>query len=44
MRASLETVLALIDNEQLVALLSEAVEQYSPSYAEEPAMQVFASR
>ncbi len=44
MRTSLETVLALIDDEQLVALLSGAVEQYSPSYAEEPAMQVFASR
>jgi acetylornithine deacetylase len=44
MSTSLETIFALIDDEQLVVLLSEAVEQYSPSYAEEPAMQVFATR
>jgi len=40
----LDTILALIDNEQLVRLLTDSVEQYSPSYAEEPAMQVFATR
>jgi acetylornithine deacetylase len=40
----LDTILDLIDQEQLVTLLTDAVEQYSPSYAEEPAMQVFAER
>jgi acetylornithine deacetylase len=40
----LEAILELIDETQLVALLTDAVEQYSPSYAEEPAMQVFAER
>ena len=40
----LDTILELIDEEQLVTLLVDAVEQYSPSYAEEPAMQVFAER
>lgn len=44
MSASLESVISLIDEQQLVQLLTDAVEQYSPSYAEEPAMQVFASR
>jgi len=40
----LEDILALIDDARLLTLLTDAVEQYSPSYAEEPAMQVFASR
>jgi acetylornithine deacetylase len=44
MTASLDSVIDLIDNEQLTLLLTDAVEQYSPSYAEEPAMQVFAAR
>ena len=44
MSNQLDTILELIDEEQLVALLTNAVEQYSPSYAEEPAMQVFAER
>ena len=44
MSSHLDTILGLIDNEQLVRLLTDAVEQYSPSYAEEPAMQVFATR
>jgi acetylornithine deacetylase len=42
--SSLDTILGLIDDEQLITLLTDAVEQYSPSYAEEPAMQVFATR
>jgi acetylornithine deacetylase len=40
----LNTILELIDEDRLVTLLTDAVEQYSPSYAEEPAMQVFAER
>ncbi len=44
MSNQLNSILELIDEEQLVALLTDAVEQYSPSYAEEPAMQVFAER
>ena len=44
MTSGLEDVIALIDDAQLEALLTDAVEQYSPSYAEEPAMQVFAER
>jgi acetylornithine deacetylase len=40
----LESVLAGIDEKQLTTVLVAAVEQYSPSYAEEPAMQVFAER
>lgn len=40
----LHAILDQIDDEQLVQLLSDAVEQYSPSYAEEPAMEVFAAR
>ena len=44
MSSRLEAILELIDETQLVALLTDAVEQYSPSYAEEPAMQVFAER
>jgi len=42
--STLDSILGLIDDERLVALLVDAVEQYSPSYAEEPAMQVFAER
>ena len=44
MNSQLDAILGQIDNEQLVELLTDAVEQYSPSYAEEPAMQVFAER
>jgi len=44
MSGRLDQILALIDGNQLVMLLTDAVEQYSPSYAEEPAMQVFAAR
>lgn len=44
MTSRLDAILGLIDGERLVALLTDAVEQYSPSYAEEPAMQVFAER
>jgi len=44
MNSQLDAILGLIDAEQLVALLTNAVEQYSPSYAEEPAMEVFAER
>ncbi len=44
MTSRLEDILALIDEAQLVTLLTDAVEQYSPSYAEEPAMEVFAER
>jgi len=40
----LDDILGRIDDEQLVTLLTDAVEQYSPSYAEEPAMQIFAAR
>jgi len=44
MNSQLDAILRLIDAEQLVTLLTDAVEQYSPSYAEEPAMEVFADR
>lgn len=44
MASKLNDILALLDEQQLVGLLTDAVEQYSPSYAEEPAMQVFAER
>ena len=44
MTSELNDILALIDDAQLVTLLTDAVEQYSPSYAEEPAMEVFAER
>jgi len=40
----LQDILGRIDDTQLVTLLTDAVEEYSPSYAEEAAMQVFASR
>ena len=44
MSSELDGILELLDDEQLVILLTDAVDQYSPSYAEEPAMQVFAAR
>jgi acetylornithine deacetylase len=40
--ASLDDVLARIDDLRLFALLETAVAEYSPPYAEEPAMRVFA--
>jgi acetylornithine deacetylase len=40
----LHTLLDRIDDQRLIRLLTEAVEQYSPSYAEEPAMEVFTQR
>lgn len=36
-----EAVMAAIDPARLTTLLVESVEQYSPSYAEEPAMEIF---
>jgi acetylornithine deacetylase len=44
MSAELNAILDRIENDRLIRLLTEAVEQYSPSYAEEPAMAVFAER
>ena len=44
MTQQLDSILACIDDERLVELLTEAVAQYSPSFAEEPAMEVFASQ
>lgn len=44
MTQSLESILAHVDDARLVELLTEAVAQYSPSFAEEPAMEVFAAR
>jgi acetylornithine deacetylase len=44
MSGQLDQILALLDDKQLVTLLTDAVEQYSPSYAEEPAMQIYAAR
>ena len=40
----LQNILEQIDDDRLTELLIEAVEQYSPSYAEEPVMEVFADR
>lgn len=42
--AGLAAVLERIDDTRLVELLTEAVEVYSPSFAEEPAMEIFAGR
>jgi len=42
--AGLAAVLGRIDEARLVELLTEAVEVYSPSFAEEPAMEIFAGR
>jgi acetylornithine deacetylase len=44
MSSVLDAILDRIDPDRLEQLLTEAVEQYSPSYAEEPAMEVFAAR
>ena len=44
MNEQLNTILEHLDEHQLVQLLTDAVEQYSPSFAEEPAMEVFAER
>lgn len=44
MTQQLDSILACIDDERVVELLTEAVAQYSPSFAEEPAMEVFASQ
>lgn len=44
MQNELQDILAQIDEDEVVALLTDAVAQYSPSYAEEPAMEVFAAR
>jgi acetylornithine deacetylase len=44
MSETLTKILDLIDDEKIIGLLTEAVEQYSPSFAEEPAMEVFAER
>jgi acetylornithine deacetylase len=44
MTGLLNTILERIDNDKLVELLVDSVEQYSPSYAEEPAMAIFAER
>ena len=44
MTQQLESILACIDDERVVELLTEAVAQYSPSFAEEPAMEVFAAQ
>ena len=44
MNEALDKILAKVDAQRLTELLTEAVEQYSPSFAEEPAMEVFAER
>ncbi len=44
MNDELKRILDHLDYEKLVELLIAAVEQYSPSFAEEPAMEVFAAR
>ena len=44
MNEELKTMLHDLDEARLVELLIESVEQYSPSFAEEPAMEVFAAR
>jgi acetylornithine deacetylase len=38
----LDEILSCIDDERLTQMLIDAVDQYSPSYAEEPAMDIFA--
>ena len=40
--SELTEILAKIDDERLSELLVDSVDQYSPSYAEEPAMDIFA--
>jgi acetylornithine deacetylase len=44
MNEELEVILDSLDKTRLVELLTESVEEYSPSFAEEPAMEVFAAR
>ncbi len=44
MSASLQEVLDTVDDAKLMTLLTDAVAQYSPSYAEESVMEVFVSR
>jgi len=44
MTDALQNILDRIDEQQLIQLLTDAVEQYSPSHAEEPAMEIFAQR
>lgn len=44
MNPDLKLILDRLDEQRLIDLLTEAVEQYSPSFAEEPAMEVFAAR
>lgn len=44
MNNELRAILDHLDDTQIVTLLTDAVEQYSPSFAEEPAMEVFAER
>ncbi len=44
MNDPVQQVLAHLDEARLIVLLEEAVEQYSPSYLEEPAMEIFAAR
>jgi acetylornithine deacetylase len=44
MNETLKAILDRLDDDRIVQLLTEAVEQYSPSFAEEPAMEVFAER
>ena len=39
----LQQILKNIDRDRLVELVTQSVDQYSPSYAEEPAMNVFAA-
>jgi acetylornithine deacetylase len=44
MSPDLKLILDTLDENGLIRLLTEAVQQYSPSFAEEPAMEVFAKR
>ncbi len=44
MNEELQVILDNLDETKLVELLIESVEEYSPSFAEEPAMEVFAAR
>lgn len=44
MQSELEQILSRLDEGRVVELLTDAVAQYSPSFAEEPAMEVFAAR
>ncbi len=44
MNEEFQRILDKLDEARIIGLLTAAVEQYSPSFAEEPAMEVFASR